>query len=299
MEAQTYILPASAAAEQLRGEGWTMSVRTAPYGRALAGEVLDVQFSAGSVIPYHTRQYGFVSILVLSGSAEVTLYGNRCTAGPGALIQTEPHMPCGFRFPVDTTLRILANGLDLARICREREQLRTQNAALLDALYLAEGIRILPDPDGASCQTLPEIAQLGAGQEVFPLQSVVCRLLAGRWQLGCKAEVWEFDLEAGKTLSDPGASPELAQFVVVDGSVELTVNGCTQTAAAGDILRIAPYQGYTITASAGGAALVAGWYVPTLLRYLEQWEVARNAQAGEDRRLTLAAENGEPLQGLV
>ena len=133
-----------AALERLAGEHWKMAVYTRPFGRDLICEAADVEFAQDAQIPYHTRQHGYETVLLLSGCAEVTLYGKCCTLEPGDLVEIEPFMPCGFHFLKDSVVRVIAHGVDMARICREGVRIHEaypageQRAALLNELYQAE-----------------------------------------------------------------------------------------------------------------------------------------------------------------
>ena len=70
------------------------------------------------------------------------------------------------------------------------------------------GIRLLVEPVAERVEktALPEVSAKGSGQEIFPLHGVTCRLRVGRWQIGGKAEAWEYGMDAGKTLSCPGTA---------------------------------------------------------------------------------------------
>ena len=177
-----------AALERLAGEHWKMAVYTRPFGRDLICEAADVEFAQDAQIPYHTRQHGYETVLLLSGCAEVTLYGKCCTLEPGDLVEIESFMPCGFHFLKDSVVRVIAHGVDMARICREGVRIHEaypageQRAALLNELYQAEGIRLLVEPVAERVEktALPEVSAKGSGQEIFPLHGVTCRLRVGR-----------------------------------------------------------------------------------------------------------------------
>ena len=295
-----------AALERLAGEHWKMAVYTRPFGRDLICEAADVEFAQDAQIPYHTRQHGYETVLLLSGCAEVTLYGKCCTLEPGDLVEIESFMPCGFQFLKESVVRVIAPGVDMARICREGVRIHEaypageQRAALLNELYQAEGIRLLVEPVAERVEktALPEVSAKGSGQEIFPLHGVTCRLRVGRWQIGGKAEAWEYGMDAGKTLSCPGTAPGPSLFMVCDGSAEVETGGEKRSVKSGDLLWLAPYQAFSLTAGDAGAALLDCHCSATLLRYLEEWEAAQAAPESGVRQADLAAQNRSPLQGL-
>ena len=145
---------------------------------------------------------------------------------------------------------------------------------------------------------LPEVSAKGSGQEIFPLHGVTCRLRVGRWQIGGKAEAWEYGMDAGKTLSCPGTAPGPSLFMVCDGSAEVETGGEKRSVKSGDLLWLAPYQAFSLTAGDAGAALLDCHCSATLLRYLEEWEAAQAAPESGVRQADLAAQNRSPLQGL-
>lgn len=293
--------------ERFTGEGWDMAVRTRPLGRELLCEVLDITFAQGAGIPYHVRTHGHMTAVLLSGQARVTLYGRTRLLEPGDLVQIEPHMPGGFHFlKAGSVLRTILHGAGAAELCRRRQRILSQNPAgpereaLLAELYGREGIRRLPEPAAEPANTLPEISPRGTGQDAFSLSGVICRLRAGRWQLGGEAEIWEYDMAPGKVLSSPGRPVHPTLLMVLEGQAEMVRGSRSQTGGPGDLLWASPYETFTVTAGPEGAALLDCRCAATLLRYLEEWEAARNAaDGGAGTQAALARQNDGPLTGLA
>ena len=305
MHWDTYLPRGGAALEEFSGEGRRTAVYTRPFGRELICETADTEFSKGAAIPYQVHRQGHILAIVLSGRAEITLYGKRCVLEAGDLAVIEPYMPFGFRFPEACVLRTIFHGVDAARILREQRRIDqaggAEREALLDKHLREEGIRLLPEPAAVPVERedLPEVSVRGGGEEVFPLEGVTCALRAGRWQLGGEAEVWEYRLEGGKRLQADGRSRNPSLLMVCGGQVELELEGERRTAGPGDLLWIPPWQPCALTAAAEGAALLDCCCGATLLRYLEEWETARSAPEGAARQSELAAQNSDPLQGLA
>ena len=105
-------------------------------------------------------------------------------------------------------------------------------------------------------------------------------------------------MDAGKTLSCPVTDPGPSLFVVCDGSAEVETGGEKRSVKSGDLLWLAPYQAFSLTAGDAGAALLDCHCSATLLRYLEEWEAAQAAPESGVRQADLAAQNRSPLQGL-
>ena len=301
------VIPTGAVLERFTGERWDTAVHTHPFGRQMLCEILDTTFARDARIPYHVRAHGHATAILLAGRAHVTLYGRRCTLEPGDLVQIEPFMPCGFQFlEAGSVLRTIFHGVDAAGICRQRQQIlarypaASEREALLKEMYQREGMQWLPEPAAESVRSLPEISPRGTGQDAFPLDGVTCRLRAGRWQLGGEAEVWEYQMAPGKVLASPDHPAHPALLMVCEGHVDAAQDGGAQTANPGDLLWFPPYESFTLKAGPEGAALLDCRCAATLLRYLEEWEAARNApDGGAGVQAALAKQNDGPLSGLM
>ncbi|MCQ4638145.1 cupin domain-containing protein [Anaerovorax odorimutans] len=259
-------------------------------------EMSDYCVNEGDVVPYHYHEYGSEIFFVTRGSVDAVIGGKQIVVNPGDMILIRPFMPHGFEYRENGTVwHEIIQGMDLWEGLTGLDRIyencpeKIEDAAFMRDYFKTEGrVDYLGYPYLEAPAALPEDLPGFCGKDMYYknylLPGIECRIKYPRWKIDNIKEVWEFILDAGKSVSwnDPYFSHEL--MVVRKGSAEVEIEGHEkQIAKEEDIIHIPDYTRHRITSLEPGTVLQDFNVQYDLFLMLEELDIAeRQGRISDD-----------------
>lgn len=241
-------------------------------------------------MPYHYHDCGAVTYMVIRGSVELILNGEKSICKEGDIVNVPSHCPYGMTIlEEDTLVREIYTNIDALEAYYDIEQMKLGG----NAFAATSGAKtefeekhhyfVLTEPVEIKDADKKKVHQISTEEkEIYRFngwEGINCILKVGRWDLKRVKEIWEYKLSKNYQLQYFNSDKNESIYTVKSGKVMAEINDEIYFAEEGDIIHVPAYRAFTITAVEDNTSIYNLNVTTRLFRMLEMLELAQRDEA--------------------